>query len=237
MSNCTAYAVRSWISRIACLLALGALVLATAGTARGQFAPPSQGTQVLDSTALHPPAGVRVAIVEFEYQQCPACAFNNPLIKGAAAKYKIPWIRHDFLIPGHNWSRYAAIDARWFDLKSKAIGDEYRDQVFANQASIYNPSSLAQFTGKFAQSHGLVLPFAVDPQGKLAAQVEADVALGLRTGIKGTPAVFIVTANSKGPQFIEVRDPQLQLYNVIDEALADTAAAPKPAKAKRAAGQ
>jgi protein-disulfide isomerase len=230
-------AIATRILLAACLLALAALVLATAATARAQFTPPSQGTQILDSSALHPPAGSRVAIVEFEDQQCPACAFNNPLIKTAAAKYKIPWIRHDFLIPGHNWSRYAAIDARWFDLKSKAIGDEYRDQVFANQTSIYNPSSLTQFTAKFAQSHGLVLPFAIDPQGKLAAQVDADVALGLRTGIKGTPSVFIVTANSKGPQFIEVRDPQTQLYNVIDEAVADTTPAPKPAKAKKNTGQ
>ena len=237
MPNRPADANPARISRIACLLALAALVLTTAATGRAQFGPPSQGSQILDSSALHPPAGARVAIVEFEDQQCPACAFNNPLLKSAAAKYKIPWIRHDFLIPGHNWSRYAAIDARWFDLKSKAIGDEYRDQVFLNQASIYNPSSLVQFTGKFAQSHGLVLPFAIDPQGKLAAQVEADLALGLRTGIKGTPAVFVVTAGSKGAQFIEVRDPQLQLYNVIDEALADTAAAPKPGKVKRAAGQ
>jgi protein-disulfide isomerase len=231
------HAIAACTSRVAHFLAFAALVLATTATARAQFNPPSQGTQILDSSALHPPGTARVAIVEFEDQQCPACAFNNPLIKKAAAQYKIPWIRHDFLIPGHNWSRYAAIDARWFDLKSKALGDEYRDQVFASQTSIYNPSSLAEFTGKFAQSHGLVLPFAIDPQGKLAQQVDADVALGLRTGIKGTPAVFIVTANSKGPQFIEVRDPQLQLYNVIDQALADTTPAPKPAKAKKPTGQ
>jgi protein-disulfide isomerase len=234
---CPARDLAARISRTAYFVALAALVLATATTDRAQSVPPSQGTQILDSSALHPPAGARVAIVEFEDQQCPSCAYNNPLLKTAAAKYKIPWVRHDFLIPGHNWSRYAAIDARWFGLKSKAIGDEYRDQVFLNQASIYNPSSLAQFTAKFAQSHGLVLPFAVDPQGTLAAQVEADSALGLRTGIKGTPAVFVVTANSKGPQFIEVRDPQMQLYTAIDQALADTAAAPKAAKAKRPAGQ
>ena len=103
------------------------LLLAAAAGAHAQ----TPSIQVLDSFALHPPVGARVAIVEFADLQCPACATANPTLKAAAAKYKIPWIRHDFLIPTHNWSRYAAIDARWFDLKSKALGDEYRDQVFA----------------------------------------------------------------------------------------------------------
>ena len=194
-------------------------------------------TQVLDASALRPPAGARVAIVEFDDLQCPACAAANPILKAAAAQYKIPWIRHDFLIPYHNWSRNAAINARWFDLKSKALGDEYRDQVFANQNSIYNPDSLAQFTQKFAQGHGIALPFAIDPQGKLADQVNADNALAQRTGIKSTPTIFIVTANSKGAPFTQVMNPAQQLYTTIDRAIADTASAPKSSVAKRGSGK
>ena len=38
----------------------------------------------------------------------------------------------------------AAVNARWFDMKSKAVGDEYRDKVFANQTSIYNLDGAAQ---------------------------------------------------------------------------------------------
>src|ERR1700677_893841 len=141
-----------------------------------------QPMQVLDASALHPPAGARVAIVEFDDLQCPACAATNPILKAAAEKYHIPWVRHDFLIPYHNWSRIAAINARWFDQKSKGLGDEYRNEVFASQASIYNPDSLAQFTQKFAQSHSVALPFAIDPQGTLAREVDADVELARRTG-------------------------------------------------------
>jgi protein-disulfide isomerase len=189
--------------------------------------------QVLDPAALRPPAGARVAIVEFDDLQCPACAAANPILKAAAAQYKIPWIRHDFLIPYHNWSRNAAINARWFDLKSKALGDEYRDQVFASQNSIYNPDSLAQFTQKFAQSHGLAMPFAIDPQGKLADEVNADIALGQRTGIKSTPTIFVVAASSKGAPFTQVMNPAQQLYTTIDRAIADTAPASKAAVAKQ----
>jgi protein-disulfide isomerase len=192
--------------------------------------------QVLDPSALRPPAGARVAIVEFDDLQCPACAAANPILKAAAAQYKIPWIRHDFLIPYHNWSRNAAINARWFDLKSKALGDEYRDEVFASQNSIYNPDSLNEFTQKFAQGHGIAMPFAIDPQGKLADAVNADNALAQRTGIKSTPTIFVVAANSKGAPFTQVTNPAQQLYITIDRAIADTTPAPKATVAKRGSG-
>ena len=193
--------------------------------------------QVLDPTALHPPAGARVAIVEFDDLQCPACAAANPSLKAAATQYKIPWIRHDFLIPYHNWSRNAAVNARWFDAKSKSIGDEYRDQVFASQSSIYNPDSLAKFTEQFAQSHGISLPFAIDPQGKLANDVNADNALAQRTGIKSTPTIFIVESNGKGAPFTQVLNPSQQLYTLIDQAIADTTPAPKSTVAKKSSGK
>jgi protein-disulfide isomerase len=209
-----------------------ALVVLGVSAARAQQSP----VQVLDSSALHPPAGARVAIVEFDDLQCPACAAANPILKEAAAKYHIPWVRHDFLIPIHNWSRIAAINARWFDQKSKALGDEYRDQVFANQASIYNPDSLAQFTQKFAQGHSTAMPFAIDPQGKLASEVDADVNLSHRTGLKSTPSIFVVTAGGKGAPFTQVLNPAQQLYTTIDQALANTPAAPKSTIAKRGPG-
>jgi protein-disulfide isomerase len=162
-----------------------------------------------------------VAIVEFADYECPDCAHANPLLKEAAAKYKIPLVRHDFPLPMHNWSFTAAVNARWFDTKSKALGDEYRDQVFANQISIYSPAILAQFTEKFAADHHVSLPFAVDPQGKLAAEVKADYALGQRIGIEHTPTIWVVTANSKGAPFVEVVD-RSKLFQLIDQAIADT---------------
>jgi protein-disulfide isomerase len=176
---------------------------------------------VHDASVLKPPAGARVAIVEFEDMECPDCGRANPVLKKAAADYRIPWVRHDFPLPMHNWSFNAAVNARWFDTKSKALGDEYRDQVFANQISIESPSALHQFTEKFAANHHIALPFAIDPQGKLAAEVKADYALGQRVGIEHTPTIWVVTSNSKGAPFIEVVD-RSKLYQLIDQAIADT---------------
>ena len=212
-------------------LAAAALFFAGASLAHAQFgAPPT--TPVHDPSALRPPAGARVALVEFEDMECPDCARANPLLKEAAAKYHIPLIRHDFPLPMHSWSFNAAVNARWFDTKSKALGDEYRDAVFDNQVSIYNPGALRQFSDKFASEHGQALPFAVDPQGNLTALVKADDALGQRIGSEHTPTIWVVTANSKGAPFVEVVD-RTKLYQLIDQALADTAAS-KPAVHKAA---
>jgi protein-disulfide isomerase len=207
------------------LSSLAFIIVLSAASAHAQ----SAGTQVRDTSALHPPATARVAIVEFDDLECPACAAANQSLKDAAKKYGIPWIRHDFLIPAHVWSPAAAVNARWFDSKSKALGDEYRDAVFANQRSIYDGGTLTQFTGNFAKSHGIALPFAVDPQGKLEAEVRADVELAKRMGLTKTPTIFIVASNSKGAPFIEVQNPQAELYTDIDRAMADTK--PTPTKA------
>ncbi len=205
-------------------LALAALFAAVPAV-HAQFGAPASGTRVQDTSALHPPAGARVAIVEFGDMECPMCGHSNPTIKAAAAQYHIPWVRHDFLIPGHVWSPVAAIDARWFDLQGKELGNEYRDSVFANQAAIYNPRVLRQFTERFAAAHHIQLPFALDPEGKLQAEVEADTELGRRTGIDHTPTVFIVMAGNRGPHYIEVLNIDQDLYRDIDQALAETPAA------------
>ncbi len=213
-------------------MAVAALLATAAVGALAQFASSRPPTQVLNPIALKPPAGARVAIVEFDDLECPACANANPFLKAAAAKYRIPWVRHDLLIPSHMWSRSAAIKARWFDSQNPALGSEYRDEVFANQPYIYNLSMLNQFTDRFAMNHHVTMPADVDPQGKLAAEVEADTKLGQQTGARFTPTIFVVASGSKGPPFVEVLNPEQNLDQVIEQALANTAPAPAPTPAK-----
>lgn len=197
-----------------------ALLLVVA-PARAQFSAP-QTTQVHDPALLKPPPGARVAIIEWEDMECPDCAYQNPLLKEAAEKYHIPWVRHDFPLPFHPWSFQAAVNARWFDLKSKKLGDDYRDSVFANQSSIVDLNGLHAFTEKFAKDHDIALPFAMDPQGKLSDAVKADYALGQRVGIEHTPTIWVVTNGSHAAPFVEVVD-RTKLFQLIDQALAETA--------------
>ncbi len=181
------------------------------------------------STVLRPPAGARVAIVEFEDLECPDCARAYPLLKQAAAKYNIPWVKYDFPLQMHVWSKQAAINARWFDAKSKKLGDDYREAVFANQPSISTQDDLRSFTEKFSNEHKIAFPFAVDPQGKLAAEVQADFALGERLGIEHTPTIWVVTNRTgNAPPYVEIVD-RNKLYDIIDQALAATKPAPSHA--------
>lgn len=187
-----------------------------------------------DTSALRPPAGASVAIVEFSDLQCPACGRANPVIMQAVAKYKIPWVRHDLLIPGHIWSPLAAVYARWFDTKSPKLGEDYRNQVFANQPSIETLYQLRFFTEQFAQSRGVRLPPDVDPQGKLSAAVQADTALSRRTGIVQTPTVFVVTSGSKSAPYTRVLDIERDLDRYVAQAVAaNSTTPPVPAKKPR----
>jgi protein-disulfide isomerase len=206
-------------------LALALALLAPA--ARAQFSNPvSPTTPVHNAAALRPPPGARVAIVEFEDLECPDCARANPVLQEAAAKYRIPWVRHDFPLPFHTWSFDAAVDARWFDTKSdtksKRLGDAFRDAVFAAQPTIQSQADLHAFAQKFAADHKITFPFVVDAQGRLAGLVKADFALGQSVGIQHTPTIWVVTNRTSGTPFVEVVD-RSKLYTLIDQAKAETA--------------
>ncbi len=207
--------------------------------AQAQFSQQSPvPASMTDSPALKPPAGANVAIVEFADLECPACAAANPSIVSAVEKYHVPIQRHDFLIPGHVWSPQAAINARWFDEKSPKLGEQYRDAIFAAQQSIATKDDLREATQKFAGEHNVQLPFVMDPQGKLAADIQADKDLGRRLGINKTPTIFIVTAHSHDPgyPFVQVNDPQM-LFTYLDQAVSATST-PKatPAAAHKSRG-
>src|SRR5215831_12721902 len=159
-------------------------------------------------TVLRPPKGAQVAIVIFEDLECPMCRRTAPLVEQASKTYKIPVVRHDFPLPMHPWSYQAAVFARYFDTHSKELGNQFRDYVFENQLEI-NQQNLRSYAEKFAASHKIDLPFVIDPNGKLAAQVNADRDLGKAIKLDHTPTVYIVS--SRKP-YIEVKDNN-QLYS------------------------
>jgi protein-disulfide isomerase len=170
--------------------------------------------QAFVNPALRPPKGAQVAIVVFEDLQCPDCRRAAPLVEEAARTYKIPVVRHDFPLPFHTWSYNAAILARYFDTHSKAMGNEFRDYIFANQLEV-TPQNLRGFAEKFAAEHKIELPFVVDPDGKLAALVNADKELGKAINLQHTPTLYVVSNKRSGKPFVEVVD-RSQLYALID---------------------
>jgi protein-disulfide isomerase len=177
----------------------------------------AQGALPDKASVLRPPKGAAVALVIFEDLECPDCARAAPLVEEASRTYKIPVVRHDFPLPMHPWAYEAAILARYFDTHSKAVGNQFRDEVFRHQLEI-NKDNLRAFAEKFAAAHRIDLPFVVDPQGKLAALVNADKELGQAIGLQHTPTLYVVSNKRSGTPFVEVVD-RSQLFQLIDTML------------------
>jgi protein-disulfide isomerase len=163
---------------------------------------------------LRPPKGAQVAIVVFEDLQCPQCRRVSPILEQASKTYRIPLVRHDFPLPMHNWSYDAAVMARYFDETSKELGNEFRDYIFSNQLEI-NPQNLRGYAEKFASEHKAALPFVIDPQGKFAAEVNADRDLGKAIKLEHTPTVYVVSSRHPDKPYVEMKDSS-QLYALID---------------------
>ncbi len=166
------------------------------------------------ASELRPPKGAKYAIVVFEDLQCPMCRITAPLLKQASKTYKIPLVIHDFPLPMHNWSFEAAVAAHYFDSHSKELGVEYRDYIYEHQLEI-NPQNLRAFSDKFAADHKMTLPFVIDPQGKLAAEVKAERDMEAKIGIHQTPTIYIVSNKPGGKPYVEVTD-RTQLFQTID---------------------
>jgi protein-disulfide isomerase len=169
--------------------------------------------------ALRPPKGAQVAIVVFEDLQCPQCRRVAPILEQASKTYKIPLVRHDFPLPIHNWSYQAAVMARYFDETSKALGNEFRGYIFANQLEI-NPQNLRGYAEKFASEHKIGLPFLIDPQGKFAAEVNADRDIGKAINLEHTPTVYVVSSRHPNKPYVEMKESS-QLYALIDAMMKD----------------
>jgi protein-disulfide isomerase len=195
-----------------------ALALVSAVPAGAQTAmPQANATAFKDVSAFEPPSDAKVAIIEFEDLECPLCARVSPMVREAMSHYHIPRIHHDFIIPGHAWSRTGAIYARYLEDKvSPQVAEDFRRDVFASQRLIASPDDLQQFTRRWFQAHGQAMPFVIDPTGKCAAEVEADCALGRRTGVVHTPTLVVATAQ----HWIEVTEPE-ELYAAVDRAEAE----------------
>jgi protein-disulfide isomerase len=166
-----------------------------------------------DPALLRPPKGASVAIIVFQDLECPKCRADAPVEEQAARAHNVPLVRHDFPLPMHKWSFNGAIIARYFDTQGKDLGNEFRDYIFHHQPEItaYNLQGFAQ---KFATEHKVDLPFVIDPQGKYAAEVNADKELGRKIGIQHTPTIYVVSNNPSHP-LVEVADTN-QLFQTVE---------------------
>ena len=175
------------------------------------------------STILRPPAGSKVALVEFADLECPDCARAAPLLEEAARTYKIPLVIYDYPLPQHPWAYDGSILAHYFRSKStpkNPLETKFRLFIYQNQSAI-TQQNLHEYVDKFAKANNTIVPFVVDPQGKFAAEVRASKDKGIAVDIQHTPTIYVVTAKTSGTPFVEVVN-RNDLFSMIDQAIAET---------------
>lgn len=172
------------------------LALAVAAPAFAQdnlgSSPGNPATKFKDPSVLVPPAGQKVAILEWEDLECPFCARAFPSVHVEAKKAGIPIVERDYLIPGHVWSPQAALTARYIhDKISSDLAVEFRRELFASQFRIASRDDLQRFVDTFAKANGKTIPAQLDPTGALQKEIDADVALGDKLGVVHTPTIVV----------------------------------------------
>jgi protein-disulfide isomerase len=180
---------------IARALGLVLLMFAYVSSVTAQFYGDKQPDKLANtSSILKSPAGVKVAVIEFEDLECPPCAEAYPIVSSAIAQYHVPLIRYDFPLKSHVWSFDAAVMARWMrENVSETTAGEFRKAIFASQSAIANKDDLQTFAHSFATQHKFQLPSKIDPDSRLANEVAADRSVGERLRITGTPTIVVVT--------------------------------------------
>ncbi len=206
----------------ATLLSIASLAAVTTPAVSAQTSvPPNQLQAFKDTSLLKPPAGAKVAVIEYEDLECPACAHAFPIVHAAVNHYKIPLEEYDFQIQGHIWSHEAAIFAHYLKAKvSPPLAEEYRREVFASQYRIASKDDLHNFTQSFMTKAGKQMPFVVDPTGQFDREVNTTTDQGIKLGLQHTPTIVVVTPT----KWIEVAD-VAQMYAAIDQAEVDAAKA------------
>ncbi|MFO1406614.1 MAG: thioredoxin domain-containing protein [Steroidobacteraceae bacterium] len=197
----TSHRFRRFLIALACALAFPVVHAADPPSATAAPPPPPA-----DGSALPLPSGATVAVVIFEDLQCPDCAHTHPPLLAATRSAGVPLVIHDFPIPRHAWAFPAAVVARYYTRRSAELGLAYRSFIFEHQPEI-TPDTLRAWVERFAAEHGESLPGDVDPDGQLAAAVQADFDLGMRIGLRYVPLMFVIGPGQGAAHYVEIMDP------------------------------
>lgn len=146
------------------------------------------------------PATAPVTMIAFSDFQCPYCVRVNPTLKALEAKYpgKLRIAFKDFPLGIHREAQKAAEAGQCAAEQGKFW--EMHDKMFANQQKL-QPDSLKAFAKEIGLE-GPAFGSCLD-SGKTAARVAADMALGAKHGVTGTPTFFINGRYLSGAHSIE----------------------------------
>ena len=157
------------------------------------------------------PKSAPVTVVEFSDFQCPYCSKGNQVMKDLAKAYpeKVKLVFKHLPLPFHPEAKPAAVASIAAQRQGKFW--EMHDKLFENQGALGEELYVS-----LAKEIGLdVKKFQKDMKDPaLAKQVEEDMALGTKLGIRGTPGYFVNGVQVRGaqplPRFKELVDRWLE---------------------------
>ena len=141
----------------------------------------------------NPASPVKVFI--YEDLQCPDCLnFRQLLDQKLLPKYgsRVAFVHRDFPLAKHDWSRQAAIAARWVQEQNPALAIVFRREIMSEQDHI-RVANLKPWIVEFAVRNDL------DPKGmihsledkRLDAIVDQDYQSAVARGVTRTPTVIV----------------------------------------------
>ena len=182
-----------------------------------------------DGSTLKPPPGAKVAIVIFEDLECPLCAQAWPMVEKAGEVYHVPVVVRDVPLNYHPWAWDAAVTARYIEQQyGRTMSDKFRTYIYECQPQI-TKGNLRSFADRFCGENKIALPFMLDPQGKIAAGIRADLDSARTVQLGETPTIFVVS-NTNWTHVAEFRT---QLYQSVDRMMREASPAPAPTARKR----
>ena len=163
-----------------------------------------------------------VLIVEFSDFQCPYCRRAISTIDQMMAKYgnDVRFVYKHFPLGFHPWAKPAAIASECVANQNQKVFWALHDYYYEKQKSI-NPINLIKKTKEFLANKGLDMnawstcaeDYSSRQYKNAAATVDADIALGQKLGVTGTPGFFVDGVFINGAQPLSTFEP------IIDNAL------------------
>ena len=177
----------------------------------------------VDGAPSKGPRDALVTIVVFSDFQCPFCSRIEPTLTQVMDTYKgkVRVVWRDFPLNFHKDAVPAAIVARVAGEQGKFW--QMHEKLFANQSAL-DRASLEKYARELGLNMGKVKS-ALDSK-KYEKEIQADMALGSKVGVQGTPASFV------NGRFVSGAQPFEAWKAVIDQELAKAEALVKKGTAK-----
>lgn len=133
------------------------------------------------------PKDAKVTVVEFSDFECPYCSKAADVAHQIQKKYSdVRFVFRQFPLSFHKQAHKASQAALAADSEGKFW--EFHDQLFQNQKAL-EPEALRSYAKNVGVSDGAIKEGLEGD--KYAARVDADIALGNKVGVSGTPSMFV----------------------------------------------